>query len=73
MAAWRQSQAAQEERWAASQTHQDRQLAAIALALRQYGVLIDALREGLGLSDADWEAAVQRAIDRVEAAQEDRE
>ena len=53
----------------ASQRRQDQQLEAISLALRQYGVLIDALREAVGLADADWEAAVNRAIDRQQFAQ----
>ena len=59
----------QDRQWVESQQRQDQQLEAMAAALRQYGVLIDALRDALGLSDADWEAAVNRAIDRVQFSQ----
>ena len=62
-------QQAQNRVWVQSQERQDRQLTEMAMALRQYGVLIDALRDVIGVSDADWEAAVTRAIDRVQFSQ----
>ena len=65
----RKDQQQQDRQWVESQQRQDKQLEAMATALRQYGVLIDALRDALGLSDADWEAAVNRAIDRVQFSQ----
>ena len=64
---WVQEDQQQQDRlWVQSQQRQDQQLEQMAFALRQYGVLIDALREVIGVSDIDWEAAVNRAIDRVE-------
>ena len=62
----REDQKQQDRAWVESQARQDQQLEQMAFALRQYGVLIDALREVIGVSDTDWEAAVNRAIDRVE-------
>ena len=62
---WRKDQQAQDRQWIDSQKRQDTQMEALATAIRQYGVLIDALRDVVGVSDADWEAAVNRAIDRV--------
>ena len=62
----RQDQQTQDRQWVESQRQQDQQLAAMAAAIRQYGVLIDALRDIQGVSNAEWEAAVTRAIDRVE-------
>jgi hypothetical protein len=62
-------QKAQDRLWVQSQDRQDRQLTEMAMAIRQYGVLIDALRDALGISPEAWEAAVARAIDRVEFAQ----
>lgn len=65
----RADQRRQDRAWVDSQAQQDAQLTAMATALRQYGVLIDALRDVIGVSDADWEAAVTRAIDRVQFSQ----
>ena len=61
----RKDQQTQDRQWVESQRQQDQQLAAMATAIRQYGVLIDALRDVMSISDTDWEAAVTRAIDRV--------
>lgn len=67
---WVQEDQKQQDRvWVQSQERQDRQLTELAMALRQYGVLIDALRDAMGLAPEVWEAAVARAIDRVEFAQ----
>lgn len=65
----RQDQQTQDRQWVESQKRQDAQLEAMATAIRQYGVLIDALRDITGITDADWEAAVNRAIDRVQISQ----
>lgn len=65
----RKDQQAQDRQWVESQQQQDAQLEAMATALRQYGVLIDALRDVMGISADDWEAAVNRAIDRVQFSQ----
>ncbi len=62
-------QAQQDQHWVQSQAKQDQQLEAMALALRQYGVLIDALREAVHLTEAEWDAAVNRAIDREQFVQ----
>ena len=62
----RKDQQQQDRQWVESQQRQDAQLEQMATALRQYGVLIDALRDIQGVSNAEWEAAVTRAIDRVE-------
>lgn len=55
----------QDRQWVDSQKRQDAQIEALAMALRQYGVLIDALRDASGLAPEEWEATVNRAIDRV--------
>lgn len=65
----RKDQQAQDRQWVESQQRQDAQLEQMATALRQYGVLIDALRDVMGVSADDWEAAVNRAIDRVQFTQ----
>lgn len=61
----------QDRQWIDSQKRQDTQMEALATAIRQYGVLIDALRDVVGVSNADWEAAVNRAIDRVQFTQKE--
>ena len=65
----RKDQQQQDRQWVESQQRQDAQLEQMATALRQYGVLIDALRDVMGISADDWEAAVNRAIDRVQFSQ----
>ncbi|NMP20755.1 hypothetical protein [Sulfobacillus harzensis] len=67
----RQDQQQQDRQWIDSQKRQDTQMEKMATAIRQYGVLIDALRDVIGVSDADWEAAVNRAIDRVQFTQKE--
>lgn len=38
----------------------------VALTLTQFGVLLDAMRELVGATPDEWEAAVVRAIEQVE-------
>jgi hypothetical protein len=65
----RKDQQAQDRQWVESQQRQDAQMEKMAVALRQYGVLIDALRDVIGVSPEDWESAVNQAIDRMAFAE----